>query len=60
MRTRTCAYQGLKNGSFSENFANVLNERLLIAFSDKHSFLWSANYKVWVVLNPSQTDVPFL
>ena len=26
LRTRTCANQGLRNVSFSENFANVLNE----------------------------------
>ena len=26
IRTRTDAYQGLRNISFSENFANVLNE----------------------------------
>ena len=25
IRTRTCAYQGVKNVSFSENFAYVLN-----------------------------------
>ena len=25
-RTRTCAYQGVRNVSFSENFADVLNE----------------------------------
>ena len=25
IRTRTFAYQGLRNSSFSENFANVLN-----------------------------------
>ena len=25
-RTRTCAYQGVRNVSFSENFAYVLNE----------------------------------
>ena len=26
IRTRTCAYQGVRNVSFSENIANVLNE----------------------------------
>ena len=26
MRTRTCVYQGVRNVSFSENFAYVLNE----------------------------------
>ena len=26
IRTRTCAYQGVRNVSFSENFAYVLNE----------------------------------
>ena len=26
IRTRTCAYQGVKNVSFSEDFAYVLNE----------------------------------
>ena len=26
IRIRTCAYQGVRNISFSENFANVLNE----------------------------------
>ena len=26
IRTRTCAYQGVRNVSFSENFANVTNE----------------------------------
>ena len=25
-RTRTCTYHGVRNVSFSENFANVLNE----------------------------------
>ena len=25
IRTRTCAYQGIRNVGFSENFANVLN-----------------------------------
>ena len=36
IRSRTCVYQGLKNVSFSENFAYVLNEWSLI-------FLNSAN-----------------
>ena len=26
IRTRTCAYQGVRNGSFSESFAYILNE----------------------------------
>ena len=30
IRTRTCAYQGVRNVSFSENFAYVLNEWSLI------------------------------
>ena len=25
-RNKACAYQGARNGSFSENFANVLNQ----------------------------------
>ena len=28
MKTCTCAYQGLRNVSFSENFMNVLNETI--------------------------------
>ena len=27
IRTRTCAYQGVRNVSFSENFTYLLNER---------------------------------
>ena len=33
IRTRTCAYQGVKNVSFSENFANVLNGRSRVKFN---------------------------
>ena len=29
IRTRTCAYQGVRNDSFSENFAYLLNEWFL-------------------------------
>ena len=34
IRTRTCAYQRVRNVSFSENFGNVLNEWSLINFRD--------------------------
>ena len=30
IRTRTCTYQGIKNVSFSEDFANVLNGSFLM------------------------------
>ena len=30
IRTRKCAYQGVANVSFSENFVHLLNERSLI------------------------------
>ena len=30
IRTHTCAYQGVENVSFSENFAYVLNEQPLM------------------------------
>ena len=47
IRTRLCAYQGAWNVSFSENFANVINEwslgilsilLILLSFSNYHSF----------------------
>ena len=42
MRTRTCAYRGVSNVSFPENFANVLNESpiifadILLTFENKY------------------------
>ena len=32
IRTRSCAYQGVRNVSFSENFAHKLNGRSLLEF----------------------------
>ena len=32
IRTRTCAYQGIGNGNFSENFVYVLNESPPVKF----------------------------
>ena len=37
IRTRTCAYQGERNVSFSENFAYVLNESSLMKKRIKNS-----------------------
>ena len=36
IRTRTCVYQGVGNSSFSENFANVLNEWSLMDLTIIH------------------------
>ena len=35
IRTRTCAYQGVRNASFSDNFLYVLNERSFGKFTSK-------------------------
>ena len=36
IRTHTCAYQGVRNGSFSENFSYVLTGRSQVLFWKKH------------------------
>ena len=46
MHSRSCAYQGVRNLSFSEKFANLLNE-------------WSSYEKYTVVINGLQSLVWF-
>ena len=42
LRMRTCAYQGVRNISFSEYFALVLNGWSLEQLSESYQFYWYA------------------
>ena len=51
MRKRTCAYQGVRNVSFSKHFVHVLNEsslteKLLFAASLSHCFTDDKGFKL--------------
>ena len=49
MRARACAFQGVRNVNFSENFANILNELSLIILMLilQHKGYWDIACKCW-------------